>query len=1001
MLLRRTGLFVLLLLSCAAIALAQLDTASIVGTVSDASGAVVPGATVSIQNVGTSATVKLTTDSSGAFAAPSLPVGTYKVTATAAGFKTYVQDGVRLSVADVIKVAVQLSPGDVNEQVTVLGEVSQVQTASSTLGGVVNTQQVMDLPVNGRALATLLETVPGVSMLGVEPSIGGGGTGRLFEAGARTLLDGTDSGVTDSDFFGAGYQSRARIDRASIESIGEVRIQSNSFTAEYGQASGGVINYITKSGTNEFHGSLFEYFRNEKLDSRDYFNPAPAPKPGVRLNQFGGSVGGPIIRDKTFFFFNYEGNRERRGVYLNGVVPTQAFRNTLIPALKPAVDLLPLPNGPTSAADPRLGQYTKAVSNQLTEDTFGIKVDHNFTVNDRLSVRFNSNKSNSVSYFGIGNGQQTIVPYYPKLGKITYTRTISPTLLNEAGFAIDRVFTVFEPANDPAVRKAPIIAYGSGIPNGGPDLFDLVVGNMSETYLDTLSWVKGRHQIKFGGQILRDQINKDTKFQQLIAFLGLGTSPGFFGSNTPFLIENIGNPTVGQRETMVNLFAQDDFQATRNLTLNIGLRYQYETAPTEAHGRNTNFDFATGKLETPGTSVFDAPKLNFGPRFGFAWTPIHGSNFVVRGGYGIFFTSINPAVTQFEPANNPAYSFYRLVTIFDNPALTAFPATDISNGPVAGFFVPIPKDFKTPYTHSWNLNLQQGIGQSTLVQLAYIGSAGRHFAAFTDPNRIDPVTKKRPYPNFGSMLEYFPCCNTSYNALQASLKRRLARGLAFNVNYTWSHSLDQGEWGFATRPNNDHRLDLEHASSDYDIRHQIEFDYTYEIPALPAIPKIIGGGWQLNGISVFRSGVPVNVYYPVDTAGVGTDPGGLSYQPRPNLVPGVDTRPSNYGPSNQINVKAFAPPADGTFGNLGRNVLRGLAVYNWDFSLFKAFPVYEKSRLEFRAEFFNIFNTPQFAAPQANLAAPATFGQSLSTISSAGGYFGSNRQIQFALKFLF
>ncbi|MBZ5607574.1 MAG: TonB-dependent receptor [Acidobacteriia bacterium] len=231
---------------------------------------------------------------------------------------------------------------------------------------------------------------------------------------------------------------------------------------------------------------------------------------------------------------------------------------------------------------------------------------------------------------------------------------------------------------------------------------------MSETYLDTLSWVKGKHQIKFGGQILRDQINKDTKFQQLIAFLGLGTSPGFFGSNTPFLIENIGNPTVGQRETMVNLFAQDDYQATPDLTLNIGLRYQYESAPAEAHGRNTNFNFATGKLFAPGTSVFDAPKGNFGPRLGFAWTPLHGRSFVVRGGYGIFYTSINPAVTQFEPANNPAYSYYRLVTIFDNPALTAFPATDISNGPVAGFFVPIPTDLKTPYTHSWNLNLQQG-----------------------------------------------------------------------------------------------------------------------------------------------------------------------------------------------------------------------------------------------------------------------------------------------------
>ncbi|HEX6895852.1 MAG TPA: hypothetical protein VF146_11300, partial [Bryobacteraceae bacterium] len=663
--------------------------------------------------------------------------------------------------------------------------------------------------------------------------------------------------------------------------------------------------------------------------------------------------------------------------------------------------MLPLPNGPASAADPRLGEFRKALSNKLTENTFAIKGDYYMSSKDHLAVRYNLNPSTTVNNNGVATGQATTIPYRAQLGKITYTRTITPNLLNEAGIGINRLHTEDMSASTDAVRNFPIVIIGSGVPNVGPALFDLVVGNTSYTYLDTLSWVKGRHQLKFGTQILRAQANKLSNFQTLLIFLGLGNSPGFFGSNVPFAIETLGNPTAGQREWMSNYFVQDDYQVSKTLTLNLGLRYQYETAPSEAHRRNTNFNFATGKLDPPGTPVFDASKTNFAPRFGFAWTPLGGKNFVVRGGYGIFYTSLNPAVAQFEPTNNPNFSQQRLVTILDNPTLTAFPATNISNGPVAGLFIPIPKDYKTPYNQDWNLNVQQGFGQSTLLQIAYVGSKGTHYSTFTDPNRINPVTHTRPYPNFASMAEYWGCCNTSYEALQVSFKRRLARGLAFNANYTYGHALDQGEFGFGTRPNDDHRLYLEHASADYDVKHQLEFDYTYMLPAAPGIPHAIGSGWQINGLTVMRSGTPVNIYYPVDTAGVGTDPTGLSYQPRPNYVSGVSVRPANYSlPGKQININAFSAPAKGTFGDLGRNVYRGPAIFNWDFSLFRNFQIREQSRVEFRAEMFNIFNTPEFANPAANFNAPATFGQSLATITSAGG-FGSNRQVQFALKYLF
>jgi hypothetical protein len=312
-------------------------------------------------------------------------------------------------------------------------------------------------------------------------------------------------------------------------------------------------------------------------------------------------------------------------------------------------------------------------------------------------------------------------------------------------------------------------------------------------------------------------------------------------------------------------------------------------------------------------------------------------------------------------------------------------------------FTPMPRDTKAAYTQNWNFNLQKGIGQSTVLHVAYVANVGRHLSGFYDPNRIDPVTHTRPFPDYGSMTQFWSCCNSSYNSLQVSLRHRFSHGLTFNVNYTWAHSFDQSEWAYGTQPQNDHRLDLEKASADYDIRHLLQFDYTYQLPAAPGIPKWLGSGWQINGLTVMRSGTSVNVIWPVDVEGTGS----VTWtKARPNVVAGVSPRPANYSiPFNQINYAAFSDPGS-HFGNLGRNTLKGPAVFNWDFSLFKNFKVREGHELQFRAEMFNIFNTPQYAAPAADFSNPATFGKSLTTINAAGG-FGSNRQMQFALKYIF
>jgi hypothetical protein len=839
-------------------------------------------------------------------------------------------------------------------------------------------------------------------MLGVEPSINGAGTGRLFEAAAKFMLDGIDSGQVDSDLADGGYETAARMTRASAESIDEVRILTNSFSAEYGQAGGGVVNYITKSGTNDLHGSLFEYFRNEVLDARNAFN-ATTPKPAFRLNQYGGSIGGPIKKDKTFFFLNYEGVRQRTGVSYNTLVPTESFLETLPPLLLAPMTSLPLPNLTTPTGDPTLGWYAFSGDNKLREDTFAVKIDHNFTARDKLSARYNMNDSNSLNNIGPGAGQYNPVSYRSQLAKITYTKTISPTLLNEAGIGLNRMMAIDKEADEESVRQSPMIWFATGAPaDMGPGLFDMVVGNSSETYVDTLSWVKGRHQLKFGFQAVRNQVNKLTNFQTLLYFWNLetgyaGTGLWSYVSNNPYLIETVGNPTTGQRNTLYNFFVQDDMQATRNLTFNLGLRYQLDTVPSESHGRNQNFDFATGQLYPAGTPIFNAPKLNFGPRFGFAWNAVPAQNFVVRGGFGIFYTSINPALAQFLPTMNRTSSFYREVTWFEDPALQGFPATDIQPTNVAGIFTPIAPGFHTPYNEQWNFNIQKGFGQSTVLQVGYLGNRGLHYSTFYDFNRIDPVTHTRPYPDWGGMSGINPDSVTSYNSLQVTFKRRFSHGLNFNANYTYAHSLDMGEWGFGTDPNNDHDMRGEYGNADYDVRHVLEFDYTYQLPKAPVLPRWLSAGWQINGLTVMRSGTSVNITCGCDTVGVGSP----YFSERPDMVAGVSTRPSNYSLHGlQINPAAFSTPAEGDFGDTGRNTLKGPSVYNWDFSLFKNFKFREHQEFQFRAEMFNVFNTPQYSAPVGNLASPA-FGYSLSTINAGSGFFGSNRQIQFALRYAF
>ena len=970
-------------------ALAQLDTGSVLGTVFDPSGAVVPSARIVVENQGTGVAVTSTTDSQGNYLVPVLPVGTYRVTVSSDGFKSQLREDIRLRVSDRVRLTFSLEPGSVTETVTVTGQAPLVETASSTLGLVVETEQIDALPLNGRNVSDLLHLVPGnvLRTQGTKQAFNGVSLFRQ-QGGLRFLLDGGDASRVDFDILDNTYgSSKGRISRSSTEAIQEFRVYTNSYSAEFGQTLGGVVNLITKSGSNELHGSLFEYFRNEKLDSRNYFNHT-GNKPPFRLNQYGASLGGPIVRDKVFFFANYEGVQQRLGKVQNALVPTADYRSTVDSAVRPAIDMLPLPNGAISDADPRLGWYNRAVADRLEENTVTAKVDYQVSPKDRLELRYNLNQNETGDFFGVARGQTKVAPGRLQLAKLTYNRVISPTVFNEAGFAFNRVRIDPLSAETEEILNFPIVALGSGSAGVGPSGFGLQVANNSFTWLNTLSWVKGNHQVKIGGQIIRNQDNKAGVFQMNITYLSLDD----FASNSAWAISTWGQPRAGMRNTYNNFFIQDDYQVNQNITLNLGLRYQYDTAPTESNGRMANFNPATGDLDPIGTSVLNAPKTNFDPRIGIAISPFASNNTVIRMGYGIFHASLNAAMAQNIPNN--IFQQTASVNALEVPNLRGFPPPANFNFATGANITALPKNLKQAYTQSWNLNIQQGLGGDSMLQVAYLGNRALHLTTGQNLNRVQGGV--RPYPDFANINSVRDDLTSTYNALQVSLRRRLSKGLRANVNYTWAHALDDGgiPWGSGAQDDTNPRE--AYADGDMDVRHALQFDYTYELPSAPKLPEWLGGGWQVNGITVLRSGLPVNPQCWCDPLGVG------NFSTRPNLVDGQPLYPANQDiPGHQFNINAFVAPEPGTLGNAGRNILNGPAALNWDFSLFKNFTIREGQTVQFRAEMFNVFNTPQFNNPHAITAFAASFGQSTSTHTVPFTGFGSNRQVQFALRYSF
>lgn len=982
---------------------AQSNSGTITGQVLDANGAIVPNANVTITNVGTNENRTVQTNEDGFYEAPSLSTGVYKITATASGFQETTVTDARLSVGDRLRVNVTMSVGGVNAVVEVTSQ-TPTDTETSTLGDTIDTARVSDNPVNGRDFTQLLSTIPGSVQTTNQFQTTINGIPSTF-GGASVLVDGIDASRVDvngtSNVLG---RVESRVNRVSIDSIQEVQVVEQNYSAQYGQALGAVINPITKSGTNEIHGSLFEFYRNESLDASD----ALGGKQRFRLNQFGGNVSGPIAKDKVFFFTNYEGVRQTRGQSFNVLVPTQTFRDSMVPAIRPVVNTLPLPTNPFNAD---LGFFLGQRIGDLREDTGSVKIDWQQNDDSQFSVRYNINDSNTNVPYGVGSTQFADGKLRTQLFKLSHNYVLNGNTSNEFGFGINHNYTRVG-AGDTTIPRFDLSFVDFRINPIGPAQFDQERTGVVYHFLDTLTMVRGNHSLKFGVDVRLNRRAAESFTQDTLTYFSLAD----FRTNAPFIIARNGNPKLDYANENFSFFANDDWKVHPRLSLNLGLRYEVSTVSREKEGRLQNFDLATLRYTARGEKIHDVDKNNFGPRVGFAFDVFGTQKTVLRGGYGIFYNRELPAsfgspqINSFPQVTTDLFDLFNPVLCPNPPSTFAFPVDPrvFACGQAAALIV--EKDLKTAMAQQWSLNIQQNLGIGTLT-VGYVGNHVTHL--LTDGvisprniNRSNAVTGARPISEaFGDIFVVGGYPQSNYNAMQVTFKRNFAKGFRYNANYTWSHAIDDvvGFFKDYQDPNN---LRAERASSDQDVRHNFAFDAGYDIPFkswFDNAPNWLANGWQLNTIIQARSGLPVTV----------TQTGGIfgGFSGRPNVVPGVDPYCANYNvPNCQFNPAAFQVVPAGVFGNAGRNILRGPKFAQVDASLFKNTRITETTSLQLRLEVFNMFNFANYADPSGGLVCAGSvgacggFGVSTSTVGNQlGGLlgFGGPRQVQLSARFNF
>jgi hypothetical protein len=1163
--LRNWVLVLLVVLSTAAVCLAQSDTARLQGTVTDPQGNAVSGASVNVTSVETGRLSTATTNELGYYTVSALPPGNYRVDVAQKGFKK-ISRTLELQVAQLGVVDFQLSVGEVTETITVEAGSPVINAQDSALGTVIEAKQIEELPLNGRNFTQLATLIPGV-IRGSGNATGSSGNAETYrygqEGGASLVVNGIRSQA--NNFILDGIDNNEALVNTIVlfppaDAIDEFKVQTNIAPAQYGRAGGALVVTSIKSGTNDYHGSVFWFNRNKALNAEDFFTSAHTPTPSFVRNQFGFTAGGPVIKNKLFLFGDYQGLRQN---VPNGpaysTVPTDAMRGTgtaapgeadfsalLNPAMTSGLDLSatggviynPMtdgsvcnpaikppnpgscpstnPNGALqfmgTGAQPnvipanRLNPAALAYLNAYPEpnctharDSNCNPINHNFKLNrtvienwddwdirgdyiidtkNSLFVRFSSGHSNQTNTTSLGvlpSGFGSGTNFnYPSGASIGLTSTISSTMVNEFRSGYVRTKYGYEPPlsstawctkfgiancyNIVTGGIALIGAYAQQIEYTG-DFGPYLVPQTGFNYNDTLTWTKGRHTIKVGGSILRRELNLFRPNYGKGGFrpAGNGSGPCCNGGSghvdTGYEISDllagfvddyeVGSPlgAVGTRTWENGFFAQDDFRVTRRLTLNLGLRYDVLTWPTEVQNRQANFDITTGALIVAGSN--GAPRTlipndyhNFGPRLGFAYDLLGDGKTVLRGGYGLFYFIDRGGINN-QLAQNPPFAGIQTVTYAQGyritlsgslPACNPNPNCPAANlistnatGPLpSGSFVLgtgtgqfnlaaptgvsvvalLPSNV-TPMVSEWNLQIQHQVGNNQSVSIAYVGTHGAHLVRNYDTNQVLFNTGAKLYSQLGSINTQDTRGKSDYHALQLQYEHRLSRGLTVTGAFTWSKTLDDGFGNLDAGGGNVPQLytdyGIERGLSNQDVDYVLSSSALYELPFgrgkrwgsdVSKWMDYIVGGWQINAIYSLQGGTPFSI-----TAS------GTPNTARADLVGKVHVNPGNL--QNYVDASAFTAPAKNAAGmyiapgTAGRDIVRGPGFSNIDFALFKNFPVTERIKGQFRVQAYNLTNTPHFSNPSDTNLNDGKIGQINSVLTN------SWRQVELALRFTF
>ena len=1013
-------------------AVAQITSATISGTVKDQTGGVLPGVDVVIKNLDTGLSRSVVTDANGYFTVPGLAPGRYEARAGLAGFTTAVQTGIVLEVAQQAGLNVVLKLGTTEEAITVTGESPLVDVRSSALSAVVDQKTIEELPLNGRNYIMLATLQPGIvqfteklatspAQRGVSLNINGmGGRSNSF------LIDGANM---------RGYAGMATVTAADstlgVETIQEFRVVTNAFSADYGRAMGGVVSIATKAGTNALHGSGFEFFRNSRMDARNFFDVGEPP-PFTR-HQFGGAVGGPVIRNKIFFFGGVERLQEDLGTTVITAVPTAAARSgTVNPLVRPYLDLYPLPNGRDLGSG--IGQYTYEFARVTRENFLQGRIDMALSDKDLLFVRHTYDGSRQVSPVASGVIQTTGLPQFftnSTSGNHFFSaeakRTVTNNLLNTARVSAS-VLTYEQQAANTLTEPLPFLP-------DAPFMGLILIGGVSQlgnyaaepstqnidywTWSDDLTYTKGKHLLKTGALVEHAYAEKLTTvnsrgtytFASLAQFLA--GIPSRFQGNAP-------GPEFERKRpnTLFGFYVQDDYRVTSNLTLNLGARYEFFTVPTDKDGLDAYLpDVRTSPATVLGGPFVNPSLKNLAPRLGFAWDVSGDGRTAVRGGSGLYYDTDGPYNSSLGISiQTPPFVLPVNVTGAGIPFPTPVFPTATTGGALS--LRTIDYHIKQPKAWTYNVNVQRELAAGWAAMVGYAGSRGYDLVNTIEGNPVVPVVQAdgtlffpagapRRNPAWSSIDYRTSDGRSTYNAFQASLMKRLSHRYQGQLSYTLSKAMDNADGQLGTDtvtssvyPPNPYDLDAEWAVASFDARHVFSANATWELPAFRR--HAVLGGWQLNGILSLHTGYPFSpsIQTPNWSRSGNTS---TNAEDRPSVKPGTDPRRIITGDPNQwFDVSAFVLQPQGTIGNTPRNFLRGPGFVNADVSLVKNQTLAGNARLQLRLEVFNVFNRANFAAPTRSVFAGAT--QNEVPLATAGQILrtvNSSRQVQLGVKVLF